>query len=80
MIAKCFFAQSLAWDQGDIVSSQGLEIFLFATAMLKTRQKSSIITMILLYSTFIISFGEFGIGSTNNLLIDAFLYSHYFLA
>ena len=39
MIAKCFFAQSLAWDQGDIVSSQGLEIFLFATAMLKTRHK-----------------------------------------
>ena len=38
MIAKCFFAQSLAWDQGDIVSSQGLKIFLFATAMLETRQ------------------------------------------
>ena len=30
--------------------------------------------------TFLFNFQLFGIGSTNTLLIDAFLYSHYFLA
>ena len=37
--SEMFFRLVVSMDQGDIVSSQGLKIFLFATAMLETKHK-----------------------------------------
>ena len=41
---------------------------------LKYRNK---LTLSLPYNSYVVSFREFGIGSTNDPLIDIFCYSHY---